>query len=213
MKSQLRHLVADTRYPTKAYNLPSVCERWVVSEAISLTPIGLRESKERSGETPAERTPDRREINMKLISNSSRGHLMFAAAGALLCGFVTTSSPAVAQAVSASSEANEEVTIRAPYVVRREPAPRVGAPSGFRNPELISLSRVVSYADLDLSRASGIAELQTRVRNTARDVCQELNTRYPRTGGQYVYANTDCVKKATDDGMEAIEQVTAVASR
>lgn len=28
MKSQLRHLVADALYPTKSYNLPSVCERY-----------------------------------------------------------------------------------------------------------------------------------------------------------------------------------------
>ena len=28
MKSQLRHLVADALYPTKACNLPSVCERF-----------------------------------------------------------------------------------------------------------------------------------------------------------------------------------------
>jgi hypothetical protein len=28
MRSQLRHIVADALYPTKAYNLPSVCERY-----------------------------------------------------------------------------------------------------------------------------------------------------------------------------------------
>ena len=148
---------------------------------------------------------------MKLITNSTRERLMFAAVGTFLCGLLSANSPAVAQAPS--SEAAEEVTIRAPYVVRREPLARGGAPTGFSNPELISLSRGVSYADLDLSKAQGIAELETRVRTTARDVCQELNSRYPRTGGQYVYANTDCVKKATDDGMEAVRQIAAVAIR
>jgi len=147
---------------------------------------------------------------MKLISNSLRDNLMLAAAGALLCGLVSAS-PAVAQAPS--SEAAEEVIVRAPYVVRREPLARGGAPSSFSNPELISLSRGVTYADLDLSKAQGVAELETRVRTTARDVCQELNSRYPRTGGQYVYANTDCVKKATDDGMDAVRQIAAAASR
>lgn len=147
---------------------------------------------------------------MKLISNSMRDNLMLAAAGALLCG-LASASPAVAQAPS--YEASEEVIVRAPYVVRREPLARGGAPSSFSNPELISLSRGVSYADLDLSQAQGVAELETRVRTTARDVCQELNSRYPRTGGQYVYANTDCVKKATDDGMEAVRQIAAAASR
>jgi len=71
----------------------------------------------------------------------------------------------------------------------------------------------VSYADLDLSKTSDVAVLQTRARNTARDVCQELVRLYPRTGGQYVYSNTDCLKKATDDAMDVIKQVTAVAGR
>src|SRR5687768_9010154 len=115
---------------------------------------------------------------MKLISNSTTSHLMLAALGASLCGFVSASSSAVAQGVSPPSEASEEVIVRAPYVVRREPLARAGAPSNFSNPELISLSRGVSYADLDLSKAQGVAELETRVRTTARDVCQELNSRY-----------------------------------
>ena len=34
---------------------------------------------------------------MKLISNSRRDHLIFAAVGAFLCGFVSANSPAVAQ--------------------------------------------------------------------------------------------------------------------
>jgi UrcA family protein len=148
---------------------------------------------------------------MKFIGNSTRDQLMFAAAmGVFLCGFVSASSPAVAQA---GPEASEQVIIRSPYVVRREPAPRSTAPTGFSNPELISLSRTVSYADLDLSKPSGVAELQTRVRNTAIQVCQELNAKYPRTGGQYIYASTDCVRKATDDGMGVVRQITAVASR
>jgi len=146
---------------------------------------------------------------MKLISNSTLAarDLMFAAVGAFLCGFVSAS-PAVAQAGPPSSE---QVIITSPYVVRQAPAPANRA-AGLRNPELISVTRAVSYADLDLSKAVGVTELQTRVRNTARDVCAELNRLYPRTGGQYIYSNTDCVKKATDDGMEVVKQVAAVAT-
>jgi len=151
---------------------------------------------------------------MKFIGNSARDRLLFAGAvGAFLCGFAGASSPAIAQAPPPSYETSEQVIVRAPYVVRREPASRSAAPTGFKNPELISLSRAVSYADLDLSKPPGVAELQTRVRNTAIQVCQELNERYPKAGGQYVYANTDCVKKATDDGMGVVRQITAVASR
>jgi hypothetical protein len=35
MKSQLRHLVAGALYPTKAYSLPSVCERYGLDSGTS----------------------------------------------------------------------------------------------------------------------------------------------------------------------------------
>ena len=112
----------------------------------------------------------------------------------------------------AASPAGEQVIVTSPYVVRKEAVPSNRA-AGLRNPELVSISRAVTYADLDLSKPSGVAELQTRVRNTARDVCQELTRLYPKTGGQYVYGSTDCIRKATDDGMDAIKQVSAVAGK
>ncbi|HEY0106172.1 MAG TPA: UrcA family protein [Rhizomicrobium sp.] len=40
-----------------------------------------------------------------------------------------------------------------------------------------TLSREVSYADLDLTTRDGRHELRTRVRDTARDVCTELRDR------------------------------------
>ena len=144
---------------------------------------------------------------MKLINHSTlpARDLMFAAVGAFLCGIVSASSPAFAQ------QASEQVIITSPYVVRQAPAPANRA-AGLRNPELVSVTRAVSYADLDLSKAAGVTELQTRVRNTAKDVCQELVTRFPKTGGQYIYPVTDCIKKATDDGLDAVKQIAAVAT-
>ena len=144
---------------------------------------------------------------MKLISISTL-------TAAFLCGFVSASSPAVAatatvQTTPLSAPTTEEIIIRAPEVVRRAlPRTGPGTPPGLTNPEIISLTHAVSYSDLDLSKASDLAELETRVRNTARDVCQELSRRYPRTGGQYVYANLDCVKKATDDGMVTVRAIS-----
>jgi len=135
--------------------------------------------------------------------------LMIGAVGAFLCGFVS-SSQAASPAAPLSAQTTEEVIIRAPDVVRR-PLPRSGpgSPPGLTNPEIISLTRAVSYSDLNLSIASDVAELETRVRNTAREVCLELARRYPRNGAQYVFADTDCVKKATDDGMDTVKAITA----
>jgi UrcA family protein len=146
---------------------------------------------------------------MKLACNSTL------AVGAFLCGFVSASSPAVAAAAAAtaappSAQVTEELIIRAPDVVRRAlPRSGPGAPPGLTNPEIISLTRAVSYSDLDLSRASDVQELQRRIGNTARDVCQELVRRYPRQNAEYVYSANDCVKKATDDGLETLKQLTA----
>jgi UrcA family protein len=144
---------------------------------------------------------------MKLISIS-------ALTGAVLCGFVSASSPAVTSAATVqtaplSAPTTEEIIIRPPEVVRRAlPRTGLGTPPGLTNPENISLTHAVSYSDLDLSKASDLAELGARVRNTARDVCQELSRRYPRTGGQYVYANVDCVRKATNDGMVTVRAIS-----
>ena len=140
---------------------------------------------------------------MKLISISA---LMTA----LLCGFVGVSHAAPAPAQPLSAQTTDEIIIRAPDVVRRPlPRPGPGAPPGLTNPEIISLTRAVSYADLDLSKAADVSELEARVRNTARDVCLELARRYPRQGAQYTFADADCVKKATDDGMDTVKAITA----
>jgi UrcA family protein len=138
------------------------------------------------------------------------GGLMFAAVGASLCGFVSANSPAVAQAAPASPEVTEEIIVRGPYIVRREPLAARNR-YGLTNPEIISVSRAVSYADIDLSKGPGANELEKRIRDTANDVCQELNRRYPRSG-IYIYVSTDCVKSATDDAMAVAKQVIAAAS-
>jgi UrcA family protein len=80
------------------------------------------------------------------------------------------------------------------------------------NPELISLTRAVSYSDLDLSKSTDIAQLAARIGSTARDICWELASRYPRIGSLYVVVDTDCVKKAKADAMERV-RATSVAAR
>jgi UrcA family protein len=131
---------------------------------------------------------------------------------ALAAGFAApaAAAPAAPQAAPPSAQVTEELIIRAPDVVRR-PLPRngPGTPPGLTNPEIISLTRAVSYEDLDLSRASDVQEMQRRIGNTARDICQELTRRYPRQNAEYVYSANDCVKKATDDGLETLKQLTA----
>lgn len=86
---------------------------------------------------------------MRNLSNVlfRRGLYGVAAAGAVLLG-----SPAFAQSV-------EELTVTA----------RIG-PDGQPN----TLSQAVDYSDLDLTLPSDQAELKSRVKTTARDLCQKL---------------------------------------
>ncbi|HEY3695916.1 UrcA family protein [Phenylobacterium sp.] len=86
---------------------------------------------------------------MRNLSNifSSRQLYAVAAAGVVLAG-----APAFAQTV-------EELTVTG----------RMG-PDG----EPRSLSRAVSYSDLDLTLASDQAALKSRVKDTARDLCDQL---------------------------------------
>ena len=62
--------------------------------------------------------------------------------------------------------------------------------------EETSISRTVSYADLDLVKASDADELRTRVRDTAKDLCTELDKLYPLEP-----KDPDCVRKSVDRAM------------
>jgi UrcA family protein len=50
-----------------------------------------------------------------------------------------------------------------------------GGHSGSLYSERVSLSRAVSYSDLDLSRTADYRRLEVRVRNTARRICAQLS--------------------------------------
>ena len=53
----------------------------------------------------------------------------------------------------------------------------VVTPLPTRRGDVATMSRVVSYADLDLTTAYGQQELQWRIRDTARAVCRALGER------------------------------------
>ncbi len=101
----------------------------------------------------------------------------------------------------------EEITVTAPrqvhqtYVVGRSPT--TGAPI-----EVTTISRAVSYADLDLAKPSGAAKLRNRIDDTAKDLCKELDKLYPMEPKDRV-----CAKKADDGAMEQADKAIAAAGR
>ena len=125
-----------------------------------------------------------------------KGYLQLAAAMVFLAGSV----PALAQ------EPSETVTVFAPYVVKK-----VETQHGIGNrPTIttISVSRNVSYHDLDLTADVGETTLAGRVRQAAQDACRELARRFPAkiyipVAGE----DKNCAKNAET---EAMMQVRAV---
>jgi UrcA family protein len=72
-----------------------------------------------------------------------------------------------------------------------------------------SFERPVSYANLDLSTASGAAELKQRVRQTAREACEDLSD------ADLLDAPVDdgtCVRDATAGAMKQVTAAIAAAN-
>jgi UrcA family protein len=74
--------------------------------------------------------------------------------------------------------------------------------------EVISLTRRVSYADLDLTTQSGAAELEKRVNETAQAACKELDTLYPLTAA----GGPACVKSTVDESMVQVRAAISAAA-
>ncbi len=69
----------------------------------------------------------------------------------------------------------------------------------------VSLSRVVRFDDLDLSTSWGRAELRTRVRVMAGNLCSQLARRYPIEASR----GSPCYREALDKAMRRAEDVIA----
>src|ERR1700759_435798 len=101
-------------------------------------------------------------------------------------------------------EASENVTVFAPYVVKK-------TSTGMTKNRVttVTMSRQVSYSDLDLSTADGKAAVEARVKETAANVCKQLDRRYP---GQSVDEDKNCVQEAIDEAMVSVRGVEKVAA-
>ena len=96
-----------------------------------------------------------------------------------------------------------ETVIVHPYYHDIEKRQLAGRVNGEVNPTEYTLSRPVSFSDLDLTRDEDFLELRSRVRDTARELCYELDARIPDLRGD-ASADRECVRKATRDAMRAV---------
>jgi UrcA family protein len=88
-----------------------------------------------------------------------------------------------------SGEQLEEIVVVAPWAVTRKVTDRT--PTGGKV-ELVSLSRTVYHADLNLVNHADVMELEKRVSDIAKDSCGHLAEMFRLSGP----AEPDCVEKA-----------------
>ena len=109
-------------------------------------------------------------------------------------------------APSYDNRAGETIIVRPYDYDRIEKRQLTGRINGEVNPTEYSLSRPVSYSDLDLTRDADYLELKARVRDTAIDLCAELDARVPGLRGD-PSADRECVRTATRNAMREVAEL------
>jgi UrcA family protein len=99
-----------------------------------------------------------------------------------------------------------EVKIEATRQVKTVGRSSIGAPI-----EVVSLTHAVNYKDLDLSTSAGADTLRSRVSDTAKATCNQLDTLYPLN--KNAEQTQSCVKQATDAAMAQANSAIASAQQ
>jgi len=126
---------------------------------------------------------------------------------ALALGMALASAGASAQGFYDDSYVNDrgETVIVHPTFDRLQRQQLVGRVNGEVDPVRLSISREVSYSDLDLSRDSDFSIMRDRIADTAKDLCRELDARDNNAmTGWDLDADRECVRTATADAMSQL---------
>ena len=129
----------------------------------------------------------------------NNGYPMLFLVGAIAGGLGCATSPVMAQAAPDAPQASEQIIVVAPYTTVKKKI--VGHEKLGANVYVITAVRPVSYADLDLTKASDVVLLEKDIRAAAINVCQQLDRKYPTGMYPRVGVTQDCVKSATDEAM------------
>jgi UrcA family protein len=97
----------------------------------------------------------------------------------------------------------DETVIVHPYYDQVEKRQLMGRINGEINPVELSISRPVSFSDLNLAREADYRELRDRIHDTATDLCAELDARVPELRGDRD-ADRECVRNATRNAMRDV---------
>ena len=110
-------------------------------------------------------------------------------------------------------EQHETVTVYAPFIVRREVVNPMMSKKSSTGLEMVSVSRSVSFADLDLSDPGQAKQLEGRVDVAAHAACAEIEKKYPSARYHPVPENQDCPCNAKAAAMIAVRALEAAAAK
>jgi UrcA family protein len=133
----------------------------------------------------------------------SQGFVLSAlSALALAAGLTLTSAPVFAKQGDSAQQSDsnqEQVTVVGPRIMRTKVRGTSDTGAGVGYYDLMTLSRHVSYSDLDLSKPEGAKRLKNRIRETASEICERLADAPPvRPQSQ----SQQCVHKAVANAMQ-----------
>jgi len=102
-----------------------------------------------------------------------------------------------------AAEPSEDVTVFAPYVIKKE--------NGPRNAQVITVSRKVNYHDLDLSKPADVSTLEQRVKQSAEDVCKELDRQYTSGDWTRIKEERFCARDVYATGLAEVQMLASAA--
>ena len=118
----------------------------------------------------------------------------------LAAGMIAGGALFMSQAATAAQD-DEGITVQSPRVIHAETVGRSALGAPIRQ---ISLTRRVSFADLDLRHRADVNELQRRIRVTAERSCEQLGRLSPF---DQLSSDSDCRTDAYNGGMEQVHML------
>jgi UrcA family protein len=100
------------------------------------------------------------------------------------------------------AEPLEEFVVEASPIVKESKADAASPAPGYYK---VVMSSRVSYADLDLAKATDFATLEGRINEAAKVVCEKLGKAYPDSGPE----TEECAKRAADKALTEARKVAA----
>jgi UrcA family protein len=107
---------------------------------------------------------------------------------------------------AADRPSQDKVSVQGPYTIRQHVT---DGRAGWGHVEKVSITQQVSYADLDLSRASDISVLKDRINRAARDNCNKLRRSYPEFS--HGTLSRDCVADAVRSTSARVDQIAMLS--